>query len=81
MSHGDILRSIYVNLICSNLILAPGNNLNPVEGSRFSVDSVLLPVTCSCKKKCTAIYQCSNFEKKRTLELSLPIDSVEHWIT
>ena len=31
MSHGDILRSHYVVLICSSLILAPDTNLNPVN--------------------------------------------------
>ena len=71
ISHSHILRSIYVNLIGSNLILAPESN--PVEFGRNSVDSVLLPnkcivtlpemytVTCGYKKKCTARCQCSKF--------------------
>ena len=44
ISHRHILRSIYVNLIGSNLILAPESN--PVEFGRNSVDSVLLPNKC-----------------------------------
>ena len=73
MSHAQIIRSFYVNLICSNLISAPEKNLNAVEFGRNSVDSVLLPnicivtrpemytVTCGCKKKCTATCQCRKF--------------------
>ena len=40
MSHGHILRSHYVVLICSNLIWAPDSYLNPGWNS---VDSVLTP--------------------------------------
>ena len=73
MSHGHIIRSLYVDLICSSLISGQENNLNPVGFGWNSVDSVLLPnkcivtlpemytVTCSCKKKCSARCQCSKF--------------------
>ena len=65
-SHGHILRSLYFDLISSDMISAPETNSNPVEFGRNSVDSVLLPdkciltlpemytVICGCKKKCTA---------------------------
>ena len=46
MSHGHVLRSHYVVLICLNLISAPGTNLNPVEFSWNSVDSLLMPNNC-----------------------------------
>ena len=62
MSHGHILRSNYVILICPNMIPAPGTNLNLVGFGWNSIDSVLMPnkciatlpqiytVTCGCKK-------------------------------
>ena len=62
VSHGHILRSLYVDLICSNLISTPEYNLNPLEFGRNSLCSVLVPnkctvtlpemytVTCSWKK-------------------------------
>ena len=65
MSHGYILKSHYFVLICSILISVPKTNLNPVEFSLNSADSVLLPnkcivtlpeiytVTCDCNKQCT----------------------------
>ena len=46
MSTWTFLRSHYVVLICSNLISAPGTNLNPVEFGWNSVDSVLKPDKC-----------------------------------
>ena len=73
MSHGDIMRSLYVNLTFLNLISTPEKNLNTAEFGRNPVDSVLLlnrcivtlpeiyPVICGCKKKCTAICHCSKF--------------------
>ena len=42
MLYRHILRSCYVVLITLDLILAPDTNLNPVEFSWNSVDSVLL---------------------------------------
>ena len=60
--HGHILRSNYVVLNCSNLILGPDTSLNLVKFDRNSVDSVLIPnkcvvtlpemynITCGCKK-------------------------------
>ena len=62
MSHGHILRSNYVVLNCSNLILGPDTSLNLVKFDWNSVDSVLIPnkcvvtlpemynITCGCKK-------------------------------
>ena len=73
MSHEHVLRLHYVVLNCSNLILAPGTNLSPVEFDWNSVASVFIPnkcivklpemynVTCDCKKKCTGKCQCSMF--------------------
>ena len=63
MSHGHILRSHYIVLICSNLISAADIHLNSVEFVWNSVDLVSMPnkciiiltkmytVTCGCKKK------------------------------
>ena len=73
MSHGHVLRSHYVVLNCSNLISAPGTNLNRMKFDWNSVDSVLMPnkrmvplpkmyiVTCSSQKKCSGRCQCSKF--------------------
>ena len=73
MSRGDDLRSYYVVLNCSNLILAPTTNLNLVEFDWNSVDSVLMTnrcivtlpkmytVTFGCKKKRTERSQCCKF--------------------
>ena len=43
MSYEHTLRSQYVVLIFSNLILAAGVNVNPVEFGWNSVDSELMP--------------------------------------
>ena len=71
--HGHILRSNYVVLNCSNLILAPDTGLNLVKFDWNSVDSVLIPnkcvvtlpemynITCGCKKNCTGKCQCCKF--------------------
>ena len=73
VSHGHILRSNYVVLNCSNLILGPDTSLNLVKFDRNSVDSVLIPnkcvvtlpemynITCGCKKNCTGKCQCCKF--------------------
>ena len=65
-----ILRSHYVVLICSNQMLGPDTNLNPVEFGWNTVDSVLMPNKCivtlsemytasyGCKEKRTANCQC-----------------------
>ena len=47
VSHGHILRSLYVDLICSNLISTPEHNWNPLEFGRNSVCSVLVPNKCT----------------------------------
>ena len=66
MSHGDVLRSHYVALNCSNLILAPDANWNPVEFDWNSVDSVLMPNKCiiTLPKMYTVTFGC----KKNALE-------------
>ena len=66
MSHGDVLRSHYVVLNCSNLISAPDTNLNHVEFDWNSVDSVLMPNKCivTLPKMHTATFGC----KKNALE-------------
>ena len=73
MSHRHILRSHYPVLICSNLILAPDTNLNPLKFGWNLVDSALIidkciiklpemyTVTCGCKKKCTGRCHCNKF--------------------
>ena len=43
---GHILRSHYVVLICSNLISAPGDDLNHVKFDWNSVDSLLMLNEC-----------------------------------
>ena len=72
MLYRHILRSCYVVLITLDLILAPDTNLNPVEFSWNSVDSVLLSnkyivilpemytVTCGCNKKCTGRFSAAS---------------------
>ena len=74
MSHGDALRTYYVVLDCSNLILAPDINLNLVEFDWNSVDSVLMlnkfivtvpkmyTVTFGCKKNAKSFaFHAENF--------------------
>ena len=72
MSHGDVLRSHYVILNCSNLISAPDTDLNPVEFDWNSVHSVLMPnkcivtlpkiytVTLGCKKNALENFSAAN---------------------
>ena len=73
MSHGHILRSHYVVLICLNLISVPDINLNLVEFDWNSVDSVSMPnkcivtlqkmytVACGCQKNAREDVQAANF--------------------
>ena len=76
MSHGDALRTYYVVLNCSNLILAQDINLNLVEFDWNSVDSVLMlnkfivtvpkmyTVTFGCKKNAKGFcFSCTKFCK------------------
>ena len=73
MSHGHILRSHYVVLICLNLISVPDINLNLVQFDWNSVDSVSMPnkcivtlqkmytVACGCQKKAREDVHAANF--------------------